>query len=260
MKKILSYSILLAAGLMLIAACKKQADIKADFVTTGDNAFVRLIHVSPSLRQVFNAPDSINIFINNAKVNGPLITYAGLFPASGTNYGYFAVPTGLVHIKLTVAGIVNTDSIPLTSFSKVFTKGQFYSIIVTDNIKAANDSSKMILQDIYTKPNPGNYSIRFVHAVLNDTADKNIDVYSARRNANIYNNIKPGEIVNFRTYPYNSQLNDTLYVRRAGTLQNLATVNGASFGNQRAYTLIYRGNGDLTSGAKARMLASYLHQ
>ena len=256
----LSYTTLLAAGLMLLAACKKQSDVKADFVTTGDNAFVRLIHVSPSLRQVFNAPDSINIFINNAKVNGPLITYAGLFPAAGTNYGYFAVPTGLINIKLTVAGIVNTDSIPLTLFTKVFTKGQFYSIILTDNIKVANDSSKMILQDIYTKPNPGNYSIRFVHAVLNDTVGKNIDVYSTRKNANIYNNIKPGQIVDFQTYPYNSQLTDTLYVRRAGTLQNLSTVNGASFGNQRAYTVIYRGNGDLTTGTKARILATYLHQ
>lgn len=256
----LSYTTLLAAGLMLLAACKKQSDVKADFVTTEDNAFVRLIHASPSLREVFNAPDSINIFINNAKVNGPLITYAGLFPAAGTNYGYFAVPTGLINIKLTVAGIVNTDSIPLTLFTRVFTKGQFYSIILTDNIKDANDSSKIILKDVYTKPNPGNYSIRFVHAVLNDTVGKNIDVYSTRRNANIYNNIKTGQIVDFQTYPYNSQLNDTLYVRRAGTLQNLATVNGASFGNQRAYTLIYRGNGDLTTGVKARALASYLHQ
>lgn len=256
----LSYTTLLAAGLMLLAACKKQSDVKADYVTTEENAFVRLIHASPSLREVFNAPDSINVFINNAKVNGPLITYAGLFPATGTNYGYFAVPTGLINIKLTVAGIVNTDSIPLTLFTRVFTKGQFYSIILTDNIKAANDSLKIILKDIYTKPNPGNYSIRFVHAVLNDTVGKNIDVYSTRRNANIYNNIKPGQIVDFQTYPYNSQLIDTLYVRRAGTLQNLSTVNGATFGNQRAYTVVYRGNGDLTTGTKARILATYLHQ
>ena len=120
MKKILSYTLLLATGLLTFSACEKETDRKADFTTTEENAFVRVIHVSPSFRQVFNAPDSFNIFINDNKVNGPLITYAGLFPATGSNFGYFAVPTGLQHIKLSVAGIVKADSIPLTLFSKVF--------------------------------------------------------------------------------------------------------------------------------------------
>lgn len=259
MKKILLYTTLLVAGVVTFIACKKQADITAVYSTTDDQAFVRVIHASPFFRQVFNAPDSFNIFINNAKVNGPLITYAGQFPLPGTAFGYIAVPQGLVNLKLTVAGRVTPDSIPLTLFTKVFTKGQYYTIIVTDNIKSANDSSKIILQDNYTKPGNGNYSVRFVHAVLNDTAGLNIDVYSTRRNANIFNAIKPGQIVNFQTLPYNSQLSDTFYVRRAGTLQTLATSIG-SLGNQRAYTFIYRGNGDLTTGAKARVLSSYLHQ
>ena len=262
MKKILSYTTLTAAVLITFIACKKQADIVAPFATTDDQAFVRVIHASPFFRQVFNAPDSFNIFVNNAKVNGPLITYAGLFPTSGTAFGYIAVPQGLVNIKLTVAGTVNTDSIPLTLFTKIFTKGQYYSIIVTDNFKSATDSSKIILQDTYTKPGNGNYSVRFVHAVLNDTAGLNIDVFSARRNANIFNAIKPGQIVNFQTFPYNSQVSDTFYVRRAGTLQNLAIsiATPGFLGNQRVYTLIYRGNGDLTTGTKARVLFPYLHQ
>ena len=263
MKKFLSYTLLLAAGMIMFISCKKQADIVAAFGTTEDQAFVRVIHASPSFRQVFNAPDSFNIFVNNVKVNGPLITYAGLFPASNsTAFGYIAVPQGLVNVKLTVAGTVNTDSIPLTLFSKIFTKGQYYSIIVTDNFKSTTDSSKIILQDNYTKPSNGNYSIRFVHAVLNDTAGLAIDVFSARRNANIFNAIKPGQIVNFQTFPYNSQVSDTFYVRRAGTLQNLAVsiATPGFLGNQRVYTFIYRGNGDLTTGTKARVLAPYLHQ
>lgn len=258
MKKILLCTLLLATGLLTFSACEKKADRKAEFTTTEENAFVRIIHVSPSFRQVFNAPDSFNIFINDNKVNGPLITYAGLFPATGSNFGYFAVPTGLQHIKLSVAGIVKADSIPLTLFSKVFLTGQYYSILVTDNIKSPNDSAKIILQDNFTKPSNGNYSIRFVHAVLNDTTGKNIDVFSARRNANIYNDIKPGQIVNFQNFPFNSQVSDTLYVRRAGTLQNLAITTGL-FGNQRAYTFIYRGDGNLTTGTKARVLFPYLH-
>lgn len=262
MKRILSYTTLIAAGMITFIGCKKQADIVAAYGTTEDQAFVRVIHASPFFRQVFNAPDSFNIFVNNAKVNGPLITYAGLFPTTSTAFGYIAVPQGLVNIKLTVAGAVNPDSIPLTLFTKIFTKGQYYSIIVTDNFKSATDSSKIILQDTYTKPGNGNYSIRFVHAVLNDTAGLNIDVFSARRNANIFNAIKPGQIVNFQTFPYNSQVSDTFYVRRAGTLQNLAAsiATPGFLGNQRVYTFIYRGNGDLTTGTKARVLVPYLHQ
>lgn len=259
MKKILSYFSILAAGIVLFSACKKETDIKAQYSTTEENAFVRIVHASPFFRNVFNAPDSINVFVNNVKVNGPLITYAGLFPATGTAFGYFAVPTGLLNVKLTVGGVVNPDSIPLTTFAKVVTKGQYYSFILTDDIKNPNDSAKIILQDFYTKPSNGNYSLRFVHAVLNDTAGKNIDVFSTRRNANIYNNIKPGQIVNFSNYPYNSQLSDTLYVRRAGTLQTLATTI-ASFGNQRAYTMVYRGDGNLTSGTKVRSMIPFLHQ
>lgn len=259
MKKIIAYTFIAFAGMLVFSACKKQADLTAPYSGTEGNAFVRFIHASPSFRQVFNAPDSINIYINNEKVNGPLITYAGQFPASGTIYGYMAVPTGLQNIKLTVAGIVNPDSIQLALFTKIFTAGQYYSIIVTDNIKSANDSAKIILQDTYVKPSNGNYSMRFVHAVLNDTTGKNIDVFSARRNANILNNIKPGQIVEFQNLPYNSQVSDTFFVRRAGTTFNLATTI-ASPGNQRAYTFLYRGNGDLTTGTKARLLALYLHQ
>lgn len=259
MKKILSYFSILAAGLVLFSACQKETDIKAQYTTTDENAFVRIIHASPFFRTVFNAPDSVNVFVNNVKVNGPLITYGGLFPASGTAFGYVAVPTGTLNLKLSVAGVVTPDSIALTTFTKVVAKGQYYSFILTDNIKNPNDSAKIILQDFYTKPGNGNYSLRLVHAVLNDTVGKNIDVFSTRRNANIYNNIKPGQIVNFSNYPYNSQLNDTLYVRRAGTLQTLATTI-ASFGNQRAYTIVYRGDGNLSTGTKVRSLIPFLHQ
>ncbi len=259
MKKFLIYFSILVTGTLVISSCKKETDTKAVFTSAESGAFVRIIHAAPFVRQTFGIPDSLNVIINNVKANGPWVTYAGQFPASGTNFGYASVPSGLLNVKLTAGGIVNTDSIPLTLFTKVVNVGQYYTIIITNNVKSTNDSSRIILQDNYTKPSNGNYSIRFVHAVLNDTVGKNIDVYSTRRNANIYNNIKPGQIVNFQNFPYNSQLSDTLYVRRAGTLQNLVQATG-SFGNQRAYTLIFRGDANLTTGTKVRTLASYLHQ
>jgi len=55
MKKLLSYTALIAAGMMVFASCEKQADRTAEYTTVEDKAFIRVIHASPSFRQVFNA-------------------------------------------------------------------------------------------------------------------------------------------------------------------------------------------------------------
>lgn len=253
---------MLAAGVMVFTSCEKQADRTANYTTVEGKAFIRVIHASPSFRQVFNAPDSINIYVNNEKVNGPLITYGGLFPtAATTGFGYIAVPTGLQTVKVTVAGRVTPDSIQLAVLTNQATAGQRYSIILTDNIKSTRDSSKMILPDNITQPTTGNYRIRFVNAIAADTAGTTVSIFSTRRNGNIFNSIAPGQVVDFQTLPFNSQLSDTLYVRRPGSTFNLATLNGASFGNQRSYTIIYRGyGGTVTTGTKGRTLVTYLDE
>lgn len=261
MKKVLSYAALLAAGMMTIIACEKQADKTATFTSAQDMAYVGVIHASPNFRQVFNAPDSINVFVNNNKVNAGLITYGSVFPNAATALsGYFAVTPGLQNIKLTVAGRVMTDSIPLATMSKIFTKGQKYSLIITDAIQNNRDSSKMLLPDVYSKPNTGSFNLRFVNAISTDTAGAMVSVYSTRRNAHIFNSVAQGGVVNFQSFPYNVQLNDTLYIRRPGSNYNLDTLNNVSFSNQKTYTLIYRGDGRTNVGAKARILVPYLHE
>lgn len=262
MKKLLSYTALLATGLLVFASCEKQTDRIADYTTTESSSFIRVIHASPSFRQVFTAPDSIHLYLNNAKVNGAQLTYGGVFPASSTTgFGYIAVPAGLQNVKLTVAGRVNPDSIPLALFTRLTSAGQRYSFIITDDIKSARDSSRMILPDVSVKPNPGNFRLRFVNAIANDTAGTSVSIFSARRNGNIFNSIPPGGVVDYQTQPYNSQLNDTLYVRRPGSTFNLAVINGASFSNQRSYTMIYRGYGGIiTTGTKGRTLVTYLDE
>ena len=148
----------------------------------------------------------------------------------------------------------------LINFTKVFLTGQYYTLLVTDSIKSLRDSSQMFLLDKYTTPTQGNYSLRFIHAVLNDTLGLNVDIFSTRRNGNIFSNIKPGTVSGFSTLPYNTQLNDTLFVRRTGTLNNLTSINNIGFSNQRVYTLYYRGDANLTSSTKARLLTTYIHQ
>lgn len=262
MKKIIVYLSLFAASWLLMIACKKETKLTADFSTTENSAFLRVIQASPYFRNVFNAPDSFNVYVNSAKVNASFLTYASIFPASGTNNGYIAVTPGLQQIKMSIHGFTTgkPDSTQLINFTKVFLTGQYYTLLVTDSIKSLRDSSQMFLLDKYTTPTLGNYSLRFVHAVLNDTLGMNVDIFSTRRNGNIFSNIKPGTVSGFSTLPYNTQLNDTLFVRRTGTLNNLTSINNIGFSNQRVYTLYYRGDAILTSGTKARLLTTYIHQ
>ena len=261
MKKILSYTAILTAVMMTIIACEKKADRTADFTSAENMALVSVIHASPNFRQIFNAPDSINVFVNNKKVNGAFITYGGTFPTPSTSLsGYFGVPPGLQNIKITVAGTITPDSIPLTTLSNIFNAKQKYSLIITDGIKSLRDSSKILLPDVYSKPVAGNFSLRFVNAISTDTAGATVSVFSTRRNAHIFTSVVQGGVVNFQSLPYNAQLNDTLYIRRPGSTYNLDTLNNVSFSNQKVYTLIYRGDGGSNVGTKARALVTFLHE
>ncbi|MCA6452429.1 MAG: DUF4397 domain-containing protein [Chitinophagaceae bacterium] len=261
MKKITLYTSLFAAGILMFSACKKQADKTANYTLSDEStAYVRVVHAAPSFRQIFNAPDSFNVYVNDIKMNAPFLTYGAIFP-SNASFGYVAVQPGLNQFRVNIHGFASAspDSTRLINFTKVFQAGQYYTLLMTDSITSGRDSSQMFLPDAYTKPLNGYYGLRFVHAVWNDTTGKTIDIYSARRNANIFTSVKPGEIKTFNSFASNTQLSDTLYVRRSGTQITLSQLNGVSFANQRSYTLVYRGDGNLATGTKARALATFLH-
>ncbi|NCI46075.1 DUF4397 domain-containing protein [Sediminibacterium soli] len=270
MKKITFYISLFAAGVMAITACKKEAKVLATYDDSENNAFLRIVHASPNFRQVFNLPDSFNVYVNGGKVNSPYLTYgtaAGtIFPASTTSFGYMAVKPGLVQLKLSVNGFAsnNPDSTLLLNLSKVMIAGGTYTLMITDSIQSTRDSSQIFLPDAYAKPVGTNVGLRFVHAVWNDTATKTVDIFSYARNATIFSNIKPGGATSFSNFGYNATV-DTLYVTRpaaAGTpISGRIVLAKMAFSPtvQRVYTLYYRGDGNLTTGTKARTLLTYVH-
>lgn len=261
MKKITFYHSVIAAIIFTVFACTKDNTMQAGFQTNdGTGAYLRVIHVAPSFRAVFNQADSFNVFVNGSKVNGSFLTYASMFPASTSNNAYFTVPSGSATVKFSVAGTVNPDSIAIVSFPATLSAATWYTMLVTD-------SSRILLDDSYTKPAAGVATLRFINTVMNDTAGKAVDIYSKGLGTNLFSNVKPGgqptAFINtpaINPIPANVVgLTDTLIVRRAGTTFALAQLNGTSFLFQRAYTLYYRGSGSLTSGTKARTLSSYVH-
>ena len=288
MKKYSIYSIIIvAAACITVSACKRDFIIKTGFTTADSSlAYVKIVDASPYFRQVTGAADSFNVFFNGAKVNSPFITYNSLFPisvnASGTagnliTNTYLAIAPGQQTIKLSVAGVVNPDSIAILSFTKTLVAGRMYSLLVTDSIKSTRDSAQVFVQDFWTQPAPGFINVRLAHLVLNDTAGKLVDVFSYAQGTTILNNVKPGQVTPFTGIGYNFQTPDTFYITRPLPIQTpalspylpvsqrtvlaklLFTPISTGAVQQRTFTLYFKGDGNMTTGAKARSLASYIN-
>jgi hypothetical protein len=237
--------LLLVAAAGIWAGCDKelQEDAPAQLMNDQDNSYIRVIHAAPNFATITGQPDAFNLIVSGAKVNSTAIAYTGMFP--GTSVGYVGVTSGLHWIKISRPGVNTNDSITIQTLQKVLEPGQRYSLIVTDSIKSTNEAKWMLLKDNFNTPVPGNYAVRFVHAVLNDTVGKTVDVYSFKRKANIFTNVKIGEVTGF--VEYGPAGNDTLSIRRPGVttwgggVGELARLNAIPFASGRVYTVIYRG-------------------
>lgn len=251
-------SLLVAGGLLTasVISCTKEYKLRAITQSLDGMAYLKVIDIAPGFRQVFNSPDTFNIFIGANKINSPFLTYNGSFPALAANTNtYSAVPSGDQELRLTLRGIVNTDSLSIVDIHKTMQAGNYYTFLITDSVTTTSDYSKIWVKDVFSKPDTAKFSLRFIHAVMNDTTGKKVDVYSMRQASNVFTNVGVNSIADFTTLPYN-QVADTLIVRRSGTTQELARLNNISFSNQRVYTAVYKGS-TIASGTKGKSLIVY---
>lgn len=241
--------------------CVKEKEIRApwtDAGADGEFAQLRIVHAAPNFRNITGQADSIHVFANGVKVSGARLTYGGLFPGQ-TPATYAGIPAGSVALKISVGGLVNYDSIPVATINANLEKGKNYSLIITDSLlNASKDSARIFVWDSFPVPANMRVGLRFVHSLVDTAVDKRVDVWSARRNANMFAGILPGAVTNFTNQPF---LNypDTLIVRRVGTTTELARINTITFANTKVYTLFLRGDVRLT-GTKARTLTWYSHR
>ena len=256
MKKYITSIILLTCTIGLIWSCSKKIENIGLVTPTDGYAFIKFGQYSPNFRSIVNGRDSFNIYVNEKKINGAFLTFNSIFP--GTSNLYAAVPVGTQTIRMTVNGVNTPDSASLFAFSKNLVAGKYYSLFVTDSLTSLNESKQMFLTDNFERKDTLHYSIRLVHTIFNDLGG-NIDIYSNRLAANMFTNISPGTATSYTTQPYTLAL-DTLILRRAGTLTELARFNGAVLARERAYTLVYKGNATVTTGTKARALSLFFNQ
>lgn len=257
MVKLKSIVAIAVIGVSLIASCKKEAEPRVTFQPNQNDAYVKILHFAPSFRNIFSNRDSFNVFIGAKKVNGAFLTYNSIFP---NNTFYTAIPSGKQLFRFSVNGVLTPDSISLLSFVKPLTGGKYYSLIITDSINSANEGKQMFLEDNFTVPASGEYNLRFVHAVHNDTAaGRTVDLFSVKNKRNVFANVPAGSSTGFLNLPVSPiSGGDTLILRRSGTAFEISRINGIAQSNGRVYTVVYKGSA-ATTGTKGRTLATYLN-
>ncbi|HEY0067582.1 MAG TPA: DUF4397 domain-containing protein [Flavisolibacter sp.] len=238
----------LLSGACFLASCDKEEEREIpEQMNMSTKAIVKVYNAT--LGSTRN-----NIFIDNVPITGTsgVYGYGAAFP--NTVYGFAVEPgTRTVLIKDTAA---TTTQTPVT-FTGTFEAGKVYTIFTYDTLNKAK--AKMVETSIVV-PADTSVRVRFAHfAHLHSGPTPNVDVFSKRRNMNIFSNVPFTGVTDYISYP---QMIDTLFVMAAGTttpiLDTLVTFNPTQ---KRNYTLVFRGrylvNNHATLSRTLSTLADY---
>lgn len=237
------YTGLFASGCALLAlSCTKKADTlqAVEIKDLSNKAMV----------QVYNAAVSSGgslINVDNSPVNGATaLTYGSAFPAST----YFVSEPGLrsFFIKPSSASSVQLP----VAFSENFQASRYYNIFIFDTLTAARQITVPTEIEI---PSDTTARVRFANFIYSAAAVPAVDIFSVKRQANVFTNVSATEVTGF--IPFASNTSDTLIVRSTGTTTSLAELKGFNPTRKRSYTVVFRGRYQSTSGTIARTLSSF---
>jgi len=209
---------------------------------------------SKSFIQVYNGTVGAarnQYHVDGARVTGGPQAYGGTFPATPS---LFAVTSGF-RAFLVYDTLVTTTQPPM-SFAENLQMGANYTIFMYDTL---NSPKQKIVQNNIIIPSDTTSRIRFANFIFSKTAVPNVDLFSVKRNANVFTNVNITEVTNYIPHPSsrNTAQNDTLYVRETGTMVTLATLTGFAPVQKRSYTLVFRGRYQSTTGTPIRTLSSF---
>lgn len=210
--------------LLLIQSCDKEVEQKLPEQYDLSNS---------ALVKVYNAIVGSNrnyVYVDGTPVNGATVAFGSSFPST---YG-FAVPSGLRSfvIKDTLATSTQLE----LAFSENLQANQLYTVFVYDTTTAPKQITVATNIEI---PTDTTARVRFANLAYSTAILPPVDVFSVKRQTNIFSNIVQTEVTNF--IPYASALSDTLLVRSAGTTMLMSQLNGFNPTQKRSYTLVFRG-------------------
>ena len=243
-----SFSAVIATALLAISCVKetgmKVATIQPDF---SNKSFVQVYNGTLSSTRNY-------IYVDGNAVTGAAVAYNGFFPLTPSN---FSVTSGVRAFLIRDTLLTSTQ--PPMSFAESFEAGKFYTIFMYDTVNAAKQ--KTVKNNIVI-PSDTTSRIRFANFAYSPLAIPAIDIFSVKRNANIFSNVSTTEVTEYIPFASSSKTieNDTLIVRIAGSGTNLMNrtvvtsgtppVTVTTFSNVqiivaptrlRSYTLVFRG-------------------
>lgn len=260
MKKYFVFPGLLIGAITIFFACKKEYKLTATGnIPDSGIAGLKIVHLSPKFTAINSKPDGLDIFFGATKVNGPILKFGTAYPAIGSVNTYAAVPSGDQNIKVTVGGIVTSDSLSVNTFKETLQEDELYTLLITDNLTGSSTGKNIWLHDVLPAPAAGTISIRFVNMVLNAPATDSPYLFSKRRNLKLFSLVQKDSVTTFAGFPTIPSL-DSFYVRLANvkdTKHNDSTVATllmtTNMADQSAYTLYFAGIAD-SAGAKRSLI------
>lgn len=244
---------LLGSGLIL-QSCQKTVDSRLTEQTNFNNSTRAQVYIA-----TVNASRNY-VYVDAQQVTGALLTSGGLFPASGAG---FKVTPGLKAFLIRDT-LGTSTQVPL-SFAENMQFDKYYTVFAYDTITAPKQ--KTVQTDIVI-PADTTARLRFANFVYTPNAITAFDIFSKKRNANIFTNVQISDVTGF--IPYASAVTDTFYIRPTGSSTNLQNFNPTTsvwsdiFATltpvqKRSYTLVFRGSfrTALTNAAQLRTLSVF---
>lgn len=261
MKSIKKY-ITIITGVLLVGvitiSCTKTYETTLPLITDLSNTSTAQVYVA-----TVNSARNY-LYMDSNPLNGASLGSGSLFPSQGVG---FSIPGGMRSFTIRDTSSTTTQ-VPLT-FSQTLEVGNSYTIFIYDTI--SSPKQKTVKNDIVV-PVDTSCRIRFANFVYSNNPLPAVDVFSVKKQANIFTNVQVTDVTNFIAYP--SGLTDTFSVRITGTnvdLMNITPPTPAP-GNvlvpvrliftpseRRNYTIVFRGSYAtiLTNASQQRTLSVF---
>ena len=249
-------------GILIINSCYKTNDSSTviNINPANDIAYVKFVntYTSPNPTTVTPAAGpSVNVFVNNVKINAAAIGYGGSFPLSPS---YAGIAPGLaINIKVILNRTNNTPVAGDTLSNKNYDLGvnSYTTFYVTDTTPNPTPFNPFIvpIQELVTNAPVGSFRARFVNMI--PSADT-LEVFSKRLNAVIFSGQlykNATQTVELPTFT----ISDTFQLRKVSAPATvLASLNGFLPTSSRVYTIYCTGN--ITGTPRARALTSFTNR
>lgn len=239
------------ALILLCAACEKDYQgrlvTQPTLLSTNDKASLQFYNATLNSIRTY-------VFVDNIQVSGTATGYAAssLYPSTSPSDMTLTPGSRSITVR---------DTFPTTTQTAVTVTGNFeaganYTLFSHDTLSS---TKAFIVKDNIVIPADSTARVRFANVIFSATAVPNVDIFSVRRQANVFTNVALRGVTDFIPYAAATPLSDTLHVRATGTTTNIASLNGFNPIRKRSYTLVFRGRYQTTgTTGVARSLVSFL--